>query len=456
MEATIIEPVSVASQSYAQSFFKQDPTDSRFINRQISKFMPSTNLDADTITFSLSRFEAPNVYEISEAVLETRISITKSDGSLPDTAKNVGVVNNVGHSMWEAVRLTINDVEVTGTSGAYPFKAYIVNALSYDTWVKSNQLSTCGWYGDTSGHMNGESSNDGFVQRCNLFRQDFEQTQPYRKDGANFFTRLHHDLAACEQGLPPGTKIRIDLDRCKDDFLILKESTDDTKYKIKLLFIALYMPIAALSQSVSTEINSILTKEKPISISFRNIDIRPHTIPKNTIHFYSELLFSEDVPCRLVVCFVQSAAKKGDQTLNPFNFQRRWTVPKLSTALTHSVDDQRDDSLSERLRHVEDTNKRLLETNQQLLNSLKILSDKFSSFGPKGKGKGKKSKVQQSASPETNQSPIASTSQIPQEDEDRFARIPSDLWTEDNERKSIFISISCPLSLLDLPAVAIR
>ena len=119
-------------------------------------------------------------------------------------AQNVGVVNNVGHSMWEAVRLTINDVEVTGTSGAYPYKAYIANALSYDTWVKSNQLSMCGWYSDTSGHMNGESTNDGFIQRCNLFREDFEQSQPYRKDGANFFTRLHHDLISCEPGLPPG------------------------------------------------------------------------------------------------------------------------------------------------------------------------------------------------------------------------------------------------------------
>jgi len=87
MEATIVEPISVASQSYAQSFFRQDPTDSRFINRQFQKFMPSTNIEADTITFTLSRFEAPNVYEIADAVLETRISVTKLDGKLPDTDK---------------------------------------------------------------------------------------------------------------------------------------------------------------------------------------------------------------------------------------------------------------------------------------------------------------------------------------------------------------------------------
>ena len=105
MEATIVEPISVASQSYAQSFFRQDPTDSRFLSRQFQKFMPSTNIDADTITFNLSRFEAPNVYEIADAVLETRVSVTKLDGKLPDTDR---VSNQNIHTLLTLVSLSLN------------------------------------------------------------------------------------------------------------------------------------------------------------------------------------------------------------------------------------------------------------------------------------------------------------------------------------------------------------
>lgn len=142
--------------------------------------------------------------KIQDAILEVRIVIQKKNGNLPDTNKNVSVVNNIGHSMWQAVRLTINDTEITTTGGLYPYKAYISNLLTYDTFVKAHQLSQQGWYTDTAGHMEPSDENDGFSQRSNLFRDDFDNTKPYRSEGAQFFTRLNHDLIACESGLPPG------------------------------------------------------------------------------------------------------------------------------------------------------------------------------------------------------------------------------------------------------------
>jgi len=105
--------------------------------------------------------------------------------------------------MWSAVRLTINDKLITKSAGLYPYKAYISNALTYDTWVKACQLSTQGWSSDSAGHMNA-ASNTGFAQRNLMFRTNFDKSQPYRPDGAIFLTRLHHDLISCSNGLPPG------------------------------------------------------------------------------------------------------------------------------------------------------------------------------------------------------------------------------------------------------------
>jgi len=187
-------------------------------------------------------------------------------------------------------------------------------------------------------------------------------------------------------GLIIGTKIRLELDRAKDNFVLMQESADKEKYKVKLLYIALYMPIASLSQDVSREINSILTKDNPVKIQYRNIEIRPLTITKQTTSFYSELLFSDSVPARLVLVFVETEAKNGSRYKNPFNFRRKWTY----TVEANETEEPVDPSLAyaeQRIKQVEETNRKLLESLQSIQEQLTV----FASKG-KGKGKGKTSK----------------------------------------------------------------
>lgn len=116
----------------------------------------------------------------------------------------VAPINNVGHSMWSDVKLIVNEKDITASPGLYPYKSYISNLLSYDTFVKSYQLSVQGWVTDLGGHMEANNDdNSGFTSRSSLFRVDFDGNKPYREDGAVFITRLHHDLINCESGLPP-------------------------------------------------------------------------------------------------------------------------------------------------------------------------------------------------------------------------------------------------------------
>ena len=129
---------------------------------------------------------------------------------MPDTNKIVAPINNFGHSMWSSVRLTINDHDITTSPGLYPYKAYISNLLTYDTWVKSNQLNIQGWATDTANHMDAEN-NEGHKQRNLMFRKDFDKNGVYRPDGCVVITRLHHDLISCTSGLPPGVKIKFEL-----------------------------------------------------------------------------------------------------------------------------------------------------------------------------------------------------------------------------------------------------
>ena len=119
-------------------------------------------------------------------------------------------------------------------------------------------------------------------------------------------------------GLPPNTKVKFELEKSSNDFLIMKEKTDPAKYQIKITNIALYVPVAQLSSSVFNELSTIMSrKNEPhaISIHYRRIEIRPIGLPKNKEEYYSESLFSDcDLPCRIVICFVETSHKNGTQT----------------------------------------------------------------------------------------------------------------------------------------------
>ena len=148
-----------------------------------------------------------------------------------------------------------------------------------------------------------------------MFREDNDKSKPYKKNGTWFCGRLFHDLVNCTTGLPPQTKVRIDLEKSDAKFVIMKKSDDTTDYKLKFCQIALYLPVAQLSQPVSNEIRAILSrKESPneIAIHHRRIEMRDVSILKDKIEFISESLFPEsDLPCRIVLCFVEADAKTG-------------------------------------------------------------------------------------------------------------------------------------------------
>lgn len=123
MEAQLNQPKTYGAQDYAQTFFRQTPTDARFLQTSFQKIPPSSSLATRTIEFNLTRFEAANVYQIQDTHIQVTVKITKSDGkTLPDKTKNVAPVNNILHSMFDTYRMKINDVLVTKNSSYYPYK----------------------------------------------------------------------------------------------------------------------------------------------------------------------------------------------------------------------------------------------------------------------------------------------------------------------------------------------
>jgi hypothetical protein len=207
MEGQLKEALTYPAQLYAQSFLKKIPTDSRFLQCTHQKFMSNNTLDSTTLEFTLDRYDVGNVYLIQDTCIEVQCLITKNDGNLPAVDVKVSTVNNLLHSMFESVRLVINDLPITVSPNNYGYKAYMSDVLSYSSQIKACQLSTQGFYADLSDHMGPVDDNSGFTDRMSLFRKGFDESGAYKSDGTTLFGRLMHDLGSMSNYINLAVKI---------------------------------------------------------------------------------------------------------------------------------------------------------------------------------------------------------------------------------------------------------
>ena len=101
------------------------------------------------ITFEIGKDE--RFTDLSELVIKTVVEIQGengvtltgkqfTNGTSAGTLEKIGVINNLGHSLWEQIVLTINDNKVTESSNNYAYKAMLETLLSYDDAYEKSVL----------------------------------------------------------------------------------------------------------------------------------------------------------------------------------------------------------------------------------------------------------------------------------------------------------------------------
>jgi len=173
--------------------------------------------------------------------------------------------------------------------------------------------------------------------------------------------------------------------RAKDQFCLMREEADTENYKIKLLTCFLYVPVAQLSAATFSEIERVLTA-KSVALHYRKIEIRNISLVKGKEEYNSENLFSNDLPCRIVICFIESKNKTGEFNSNPYFFRRSWKYTVQSSNELQQV--------TERERFLE---QKLLDFEKQLAffkSCVTLVSvDETQPQSSKGKGRGKRSQT---------------------------------------------------------------
>lgn len=80
---------------------------------------------------------------------------TKDDGSnLTGDDSTSTPVNNILHSLFTEIDVSLNGKIITPGTDTYPYKAYFAKLLSYQPRTLETQIKACSlWVKDTAGHM---------------------------------------------------------------------------------------------------------------------------------------------------------------------------------------------------------------------------------------------------------------------------------------------------------------
>jgi hypothetical protein len=334
----LAESSTVPSTSFIENLFRDPPTDSRFSQVTIQRFVPTTGLIEHTgqVDFVLPALKSPNVYLIQNLMMQVTVKIVDENGKLPTKDDKVIPVNNMLPSLFESLQMSINDVIISPSGTNYAYKDFIQTVLSYGEDAQ-NSLQCKGFFNDQPFTANEITGNQAYNTKSGYFRTGRMVNGEFQPEGATFVGKVYHDFGTAQKFLPPNTNVSFKFKLSSDKFYLLKVSTDPKNYRFVITDFCLYCPIGILSQRMCNDLYARWSRDN-IKYYYDRLVVKTIAVPKGKQDFLSENLFPDNEnPSRIFFMFVESDAMLGSYLKSPFAFKRAWTVESSDSLIEQSV-----------------------------------------------------------------------------------------------------------------------
>jgi len=277
-----------------------------------------------TLTFVLPSTSPDYVY-LPYSYFKFKVKITKKDGSDIPAAANVGVVNNLFHSLWKSADLYIGRERITrNCDGAYHVKAYFDTLFYTDAESKNSFLQAQGWFPDVGGSftdysLEEKANNIGFSERSAFFKlsKEVELTGMLYMDGA-----YDGSLSPSTRFLLSGVGLTIKLTPNDDKLLLLKggDPVDAEEYRLAITGATFYPCYVKCDSGILISHNEALVNKQNAIYPFHRSFHRQYQIKNNSTRFSDPDVFSGTTPTVMYLAFTTQTAADGSYETNPFEF----------------------------------------------------------------------------------------------------------------------------------------
>ena len=238
---------------------------------------------------------------------------TDANGVTTQHGPGVCLVNSIGTSLFESVKVTLNGAHVNfiHTQNTH-YKAYLETILTYGRDAAETHLRCNGFEMDQAGKFDVIKGNSGAEERA---------TWTEKSGIVSFSSPIHNDILSVERFLPDMLALSITLTKTPDSFLLQKLKNHATEYKIQLQNLGIRMRKIQLPAALSTSIEASLAAGNRARYPLIRSEIKTYAIPQNTLSQKWNNIFLGQMPNTVCVGLVAEEAYQGKFDLNPFNFK---------------------------------------------------------------------------------------------------------------------------------------
>ena len=266
----------------------------------------------DPVEKEKKRREAITVEDLAQASFRQYL-ITKSkyrDVSGEDDF--IMPVDNVLHSMWNGVDITMNGELISTTNQKYMYKAYIETILNNSNSTKEFQLKTTGYYGDKGDRDVSftQNWNKGMETRSAVFRNEQK---------VELMGFLLSDIMGIQASIVNGVEIGITLTPNADNLRL--QTFSENKYgRLVVDEIFMYVCKRQFSKEVVVAHADLMEKEEA-TYPYKKTDIRAYNGNKGNTEVIIENPYESKIPTRFIIGMIDADSYIGHWKKNPLNFK---------------------------------------------------------------------------------------------------------------------------------------
>jgi hypothetical protein len=247
---------------------------------------------------------------VNKTAKEKTVTTDKTEEKVEDI---IAPINNIIHSLFQTVTVTIGGRTISDSSNLYHMRAYLESLLGYSTAAQTSQLSSAGWCLDTNLEkehiVNNKFQSDGAKTLQNIF---------LKQNTIQLSGKLHCDLFQQDKPLLPGVEMTVRLVKNKTALCFMANKED------ALPTIAIRNPKLRLrkyepSPDYLTALNKQLTTTTA-KYHLERVVMRQHTLMKGQQHCAWSNIVIGQLPKIMIFGMVPNDAFTGVYNKTPFNF----------------------------------------------------------------------------------------------------------------------------------------
>lgn len=273
-------------------------------------YKPFTSLENQS-TIEFACYGHGDAYlDLSSINLCMKIQITKNDGTLYKETDNdqPGMINNMMHSLFHKVSISLNGKNINSTDGNYSYRAYIEQLLNYGHDAYKTHLELNGWILDTKG-LDNLNMNEGLKSRSNLTKNS---------NVVEVYSKLHADMLNQPLLLLNNVDLRIVITLNKPEFYLLCNDTDTSIAKI--IEATLYVKHITINPNILIAHHKIL-ENTTAKYHYKRNEIKSFTISSGATSISLDNIVLGQLPTNIIFMMVDNDAYTGKRCKNPFNFK---------------------------------------------------------------------------------------------------------------------------------------